>query len=242
MTVITAAPVHPAPVPAAPAARARTAVLAALAVAVFAVGFLVVGHQRLVMPFGDSHDGRNGTQWGLGSRDLRQQGPVTSHLGADLVAGARRQPYTDHPPLIYSETAAAESIFGEHPWVTRLPAWLASLAVIVLCFELLRRSRLSPVAAAIGTALGLGCPMFGAYGLMNDPWILGLPWGIAMLVLWRDGRSGRPWPWWAVAAVALVGALTSWVNVIELALLVCVELVPVVRSRRRGHVGPTLGR
>ena len=66
--------------------------VAATAVVVLAAAFLVLGHARLTMPFGDSHDGRNGAQWGLGSRDLRVEGPVTSHMGADLVAGPVRHP------------------------------------------------------------------------------------------------------------------------------------------------------
>jgi hypothetical protein len=207
-------------------------------IAVFALAFLAVGHQRLTMPFGDSHDGRNGTQWGLGSRALREEGVLRSHLGADLVAGGVRVAYTDHPPLIYSETAAAEALAGEHPWATRLPAWLGSLVAVGLCYRLLRRCGVGAPAAAIGTVLGFGCPMFGAYGLMNDPWIVGLPWGLAILLLWQEQRTGAPVRWPAIAAVALVGALTSWVNVILLALLALIELVARARRRRRDVLAP----
>ncbi len=210
----------------------RLRLVAAAAVVVFAAGFLLVGHHRLTMPFGDSHDGRNGAQWGLGSRALRTEGPLASHMGADLVAGPVRVPYTDHPPLIYSETALAETVAGEHPWVTRLPAWLGSIAAIGLCYRLLRRCGITPAPAAIGVVLGLGCPMFGAYGMMNDPWILGLPWGVAILLLWEERRAGVPRPAWLLAGVALIGALTSWVNVIELGLLAIAELVARLRRRR----------
>ncbi len=219
------------PTPPGPRHRPSTQTLAVVAVIAFALGFLIVGHQRITMAFGDSHDGRNGTQWGLGSRDLRTDGPVRSHMGADLTAGAVRAPYTDHPPLIYAETAAVETLGGEHPWSTRLPAWLGSIAAIGLCLQLLRRCGLSPAAAAIGTTLGLGCPMFGAYGIMNDPWILGLPWGIAILLLWQRRRIGVPTSWWLISGVAFVGAWTSWVNVLELGLIGVAELA--VRLRRR---------
>jgi hypothetical protein len=80
--------------------------------------------------------------------------------------------------------------------------------------------------------------MFGAYGLMNDPWILGLPWGIAVLLLWEERRAGVVRPAWLLAGVALIGALTSWVNVIELGLLAIVELVARVRRRRPDVLRP----
>jgi|SRR5579871_668514 len=207
-------------------------------IAVFAIAFLAVGHQRLTMPFGDSHDGRNGTQWGLGSRALREEGVLRSHLGADLVAGTVRVAYTDHPPLIYSETAAVEAVAGEHPWTTRCPAWLGSLVTVGLCYRLLRRCGIGAPPAVIGTVLGLGCPMFGAYGMMNDPWIVGLPWGVAILLLWQEHRSGTRVRWPTIAAVALVGSLTSWVNVIELGLLALVEVVTRTRRRRRDLLAP----
>lgn len=186
-------------------ARQRVAAVAILGV--FAAVFLAVALPRAAAPFGDSHDGRNAAQWALGTAAIREEGVVESRLGAVRGDGSV---YANHPPLIYAATAASESVAGERPLATRLPAVLASLAAVGLLFALVRQRGVPPVPAATGVVLALGAPMFVVYGAMLDTPMLGFPLAILLLLWWDRARSaGTPRPV-AVAVTACAASLASW--------------------------------
>lgn len=209
----------------------QSLILAVVVMGVLVVGLVVSAAGRATMPFGDSHDGQNAGVWAGNSRSLREQGVVASRLGTVATVEGEAVTYATHPPMIAVEAAAAEAVLGERPWVARLPAWAGSLAALVLGFLLLRECRLRPLAAAVGVALGFGCPMFAAYGTMLDTPIVGLPFGIAVLWLWQRGRSGRPAPTAIVILVTVLAALTSWLGLLTVGLVAAGSLV--LRVRRR---------
>jgi hypothetical protein len=195
-------------------------------VAAFAAVFLALAWGRIAAPFGDSHDGRNAAVWASGSRALRAEGPLVSRLGARVRIGpGAASVYVDHPPLTYWETAASEELLGVHPWSSRAPAWAGTMAAMGVLFALLRRCGLSGLSAAVGTALGLGCPMIGVYGAMLDSWVVGLPWAIASLLAWQCRRVGRPCRAWIVVVVTAGTMLSCWPGVILTAAIVGADLV-----------------
>ena len=209
----------------------RSLVLALIVMGILAVGLVASAWPRATMSFGDSHDGRNAGMWAERSRSLRENGPIASRLGTRSLVGGETLPYANHPPLIATEAALAEAVLGERSWVTRLPAWAGSLASLVLAFFLLRACRLRPLAAAIGVALGFGCPLFATYGTVLDTTMVSLPFGIAVLWLWQRGRTGRSAHPVVLALVSALAALTSWLGLLTAVLVAGATLAPRVRRR-----------
>lgn len=220
----------------------RAAVLAAALLAVFALGFVVHALPYLRAGFGRSHDGENASVWARGSRAIREEGVVASHLGGTAHIGGTTEEYAHHPPLTFVETAATESLFGEHPWATRLPALLSSLAAIALLFLLVRACGIGAEAAAIAVVLGLAGPLFVVYGAMLDTPMTSLPLGLALLLLWRrrlEPAARSRVESGAVIAVAALAVLAGWQGVLLAAVLAVETLV-----RRRGRevaMGAALG-
>ena len=65
---------------------------------------LAKGTMLVSAPYGDSHDGRNGSTWAAGAEALRSD-PVGSRLGAVRLDGTV---YANHPPGILVAVAAGE--------------------------------------------------------------------------------------------------------------------------------------
>ncbi|MFN8036506.1 MAG: hypothetical protein U0V73_11275 [Acidimicrobiia bacterium] len=226
----------PAPTTTAPTAATRYGPW--LLLSAFALVFVVQGAARITMPFGNSHDGRNGAVWGLESRAIREQGPLASRLGAR--SPYLPAPYADHPPLIAIETAAAEAVGGERPAVTRAPAWLGALATVALLYVLLRDLKVDALPAALGVVTGLGSGMFFLYGTMLDTLQTSLPFALGVLILWNRRRHGRG-PrarWLAVACLLLV--LASWEGALLVAVLSAADLLHGWRTHHRLRFPPTL--
>lgn len=175
--------------------------------AAIGVGFLIYAAPQLGAPFGESHDGLNGAVWANGSRQLRDVGPIDSAFGARRPDGTS---YAHHPPAIYPATALAEVIGGEGPWATRAPAWLATLLSIPLLWVILRRLRIAPLPALVGTAIAATTPMLFVYGGMLDTPIVAFPLGLAVFLVWIrawDGDSINPK---LVGLLALIACPTAW--------------------------------
>jgi hypothetical protein len=188
--------------------------------------FLAHGSRTLNAPFGDSHDGRNAAIWATGSKSLRQDGPVQSRVGTRHEHGG----YADHPPLIYVETALAEVLGRATPASTRAPAWLGSLALLLLVTRLLVDRGLRPAAAGVAAILLATTQMFLVYGTMLDTPVTSLPFGAALLVVWERGRRGRHIrPWWA-ATLAVFAVLAGWQSLLLAALIACWAVVRMVRG------------
>lgn len=170
--------------------------------------FLVSAWPRITAPFADSDDGINGAVWGYDSRSLRELGIVDSRLGGVRIDGTL---YATHPPLIVVETAAIESIVGEHPWSTRAAAWLGALVSIALLYLIVRALGLAPVPAAAATVAGAAGHMLLVYGGMLDTMITSFPFALATALVWYRQYTGvhRLKPGW-VLALATITCLGGW--------------------------------
>jgi hypothetical protein len=187
--------------------------------------FLAHGSRTLNAPFGDSHDGRNAAVWATGSKSLRETGPVQSRLGTRDEHGV----YANHPPLIYVETALTEVLGRATPASTRAPAWLGSLAVLLLVARLLVDRGLRPAAAGVAAVLLASTQMFLVYGTMLDTPVTSLPFGAGLLLAWERGRrGGSVRPWWA-ATLALLAVLAGWQSLLLAGIVACWAVVRVVR-------------
>lgn len=184
----------------------RRRLLPLLLVVVLAVAFLANASPWLGARFGETHDGRNAAAWGLAARALRTDGPIESKLGGV----APQQTYANHPPSIIVETAAAETVAGEHRLVTRSPAWIGSLVLLALLAVLLMDAGLSPLAAAVGIVVAGSSPMFLLYGGMLDTPVTALPFAVAVVILVQRAVQGRPPPTWAYAVAGAAVAVSGW--------------------------------
>jgi len=201
-----------------PAARVRPAQADAIdrsdrrvaAVLLILVGCLFVASAwpRIAAPFADSDDGINGAVWGYNSRSLRELGPLDSRMGGVRIDHTK---YATHPPLIVVETALIERVVGEQPWSTRAPAWLGSLAAIVVMFLLIRALGLAPVWAAAATASAMTTSMLLVYGAMLDTMVISFPFALAVALVWYRQWTGAPEPGaWFVVALATLACLSGW--------------------------------
>lgn len=174
----------------------------------FALLYLIDSWRYLVAAPGLNHDGQNLGVFSMGSRALRESGPVASHLGSHLAI--TDVVYANHPPLIYWVTALSESVFGAHPWATRLPAILAGLSLIVLMPRLLSALGHDPDVAVIATIASLGSVMFFVYGAMLDTPMLGLPLAIAALTEWMRWERGEARSSRTLVVLTVLCCLTGW--------------------------------
>jgi hypothetical protein len=190
---------------------------------------------RLDLPFGHSNDGFNGAVWGADSRALREDGVIDSRLGGVRADGTR---YANHPPLIVVATAGAETVLGEHRWVTRgvpLAATLAALVLLyLLCLSLGYRSAISGLAVLVVAVT----PMALGFGTMLDTPVTSLPFGIAVLLAWQHRRLGRSLPHWAEATLAALACLSGWQATILVGGVIAASVVASLRSQR--HVSAAL--
>jgi len=189
-------------------ARGRSHLIAWAALGIALAMFVVVNWDVLGSRFGDSHDGRNAAVWASGSRALREDGLLTSRLGGIGFDGER---YANHPPLILFETATTETVLGEHPWSTRLPAALSTIGAALLTFLTCRRLAIGSGPAAIGTALAFTTPMALVYGAMLDTPVTSLLLGaaVAHLVARASGSDRQIHPA-LVTTVAVLASLSGW--------------------------------
>jgi hypothetical protein len=202
----------------------------AVVVLVLAMGLFVAltwGH--LTAPLGHSHDGRNGAVWASGSRALRDDGPLTSRLGARR---ADSPTYANHPPLLVWSMAASESALGERTTSSRLPVLLASLTAMALVYRICIRAGLRPMAAAAGVAGAFLCPMAVVYGVMIDTPMFSLAFGAAVILLWQRARASVPTSTVAVVAVAAAAALSGWEAALLTGIAGVVLVVGGIRSAR----------
>jgi hypothetical protein len=190
-----------------PSTTRRSRLIAVVVVVVAAIVFLVDAAPRIAAPFGNSHDGMNGAMWASGAEAITDQGPIESRLGAE---GSGREVYAHHPPAIFLLTGLARAIGGHDEAALRAPAWLASLATIVLTWLLLRRLGASLAAATCGIAALVGSQMFLLYGAMLNFEAIALPIAIATLLVVVEPRPGHACRPTAACALGLAGALVSW--------------------------------
>lgn len=217
-----------------PRARAGTALVVLAALLFMGHGLRTIG-----APFGDSHDGRNAGVWAAGSRSLRESGPAASRLGTHSPENGV---YANHPPLLYVETAVAEAVGLGSRAATRAPAWLGSLAVLVLLGMLLRERGLRATAVGVALLLAAATPMFLVYGTMLDTPVTSLPFGAGLLLLWERARRGDRVHPIRVGVVAALAVLAGWQSLALAFLVGGWALVRVLRrTGGRAELGFTVG-
>jgi hypothetical protein len=161
---------------------------AVAAVSVLTVAYVGLTVRWLVAPLGPSHDGRNAAVFALAARAMARLGVVGSRAGSLLADGGGS--YAHHPPSLVWAIRAVQAVAGSAPWTTRLPTFLASIAVIWLLFGLLRDVGLHPMAAAAGTTVAVANPMFLLFGWMADTPMWSLPFALVATRAWvRAGRA-----------------------------------------------------
>ena len=109
--------------------------------------------------------------------------------------------YFDHPPMVAWEIRLFTSIFGDHPWVIRLPAVLAWLAIIVSVYVITRdafpKHWITPwLAVLVATSVPLY--QVGFHVITPDsPYLLftAISYWTLYLALTRDPR------WWLATGV-----------------------------------------
>lgn len=191
---------------------------------------LPLAHGTLLVsaPYGDSHDGRNGSIWAAGAEALRSD-PIGSRLGA---VREDESVYATHPPAILTTLAVAESVAGDRPSTDRSVIFAGTIAALVLTFALLLACRFTPVAALIGVAAMAASPMIRAYGTMVDTPMLAFPvaCAVVLIVVRLDDRVRLRW--WELVVFG-AAPLVSWQLVLLEALVVGGLALD---GRRRRHV------
>jgi hypothetical protein len=207
----------------------------ALALVAIALVFLLDAAPRIGQPFGNSHDGRNGAMWATGARAVVEDGPIAARFGA---LAPERERYAHHPPGTYLETAAAYALGARSAAALKAPAYLGSIAAIVLAFLCARWLGLRHVAAVVGAAAMVGTPMFLLYGAMLNHEAISLPWAFAALGLLARHRRGDRDRRWIGVVVGCGLALTHFEGVL-FAMVLGAALV-VRRHRDRPPAGPAV--
>lgn len=201
----------------------------AAAGAVVLVGLAVHVAPWVTGGFGVSHDGYNGSMWGLNGRALWDD-PLGSRLGGIQPDGPR---YANHPPLIVWASALAGGPTDGSALALRTPALLASVASLVVLARLLLDAGLRALPVAGGILLAGCSSMFLTYGALLDTPVISLPLGLAVVAVAQRGWQGRPVPArWAVAT-AFVAGVGGWqaIGIAGVAVLACL-LAPGRAGRR----------
>lgn len=208
----------------------RRKVLVGFALALICLLPLAHGTALISAPYGDSHDGRNGSVWADGAEALRDDA-IGSRLGAERRDGSL---YANHPPGILLALAAAETVAGDRPTTDRGLILAATAAAIVMTYLLLRACRFGTLVALIGTAAMAATPMIRAYGTMVDTPMLAFPVAVGLVVVAVRLDGKRPL---RRRELVLIGCapLLSW----QLMLLCGLIVVGAAVDRaRRPHVVP----
>ena len=141
--------------------------------------------------------------------------------------------YFDHPPMVAWEIRFFTSIFGDHPWVIRLPAVLAWAAINISVYLIARetfprQARAGWLAVLVATSLPLY--QVGFHIVTPDsPYLLFTAlsfWAITM-ALTRDPR------WWLLAG--LFGGLSLLSKYIAVLFPAAVFLALIVSKNGRKH-------
>jgi hypothetical protein len=187
--------------------RSANRVAGLLLVAAGCVLLVAIGWGRISAPFGDSDEGINGAVWALSASSLRTLGVSDSKLGGERRDGTE---YATHPPGTVVTTALTQAVGGARPWASRAPAWLATLAALVLLYRLARRAGFDPLVAGGATALVAITPMALVYGPMLDTPIVAFPFGVLVITCWfRDWNADEPPDAGRAALTALAAALAG---------------------------------
>jgi len=167
-------------------------------------------------PFGQTEEGVNATIWGLGARNLLNEGPLDAELGARVAPfsgpGPRVGIYAHHPPLPVWLSAVVQ-LFTQAEAGPRLAALgAAGLSLLLLCRVL--RLFVSEPLALLATAAVASSPYVLVYGRLLTTLTLATPLFLfALEAVLRRSLRGEPWRWTLPATFAGL-VLSSWDGVL----------------------------
>lgn len=172
-------------------------------------------------PFGQTEEGVNATIWGLGARNLLEEGPEDALLGAKVAPypgpGPREGIYAHHPPLPVWVSAVVQSITASESG-PRIAALIATGTALLLLFRLLSIFFPEPIPLVAVAAVAT-CPYVLVYGRMLTTLTLATPLIIMGLEpLLRHALRNEPWEWPLLPVLVLL-VLSSWDGVIAAAML-----------------------
>lgn len=156
-----------------------------------------------------------------------------SRLGLRELWSALLTGGDQHPPPFYLVHHAVFSLFGERPWVLRLPAMTGFLLMIVCVYAFVAR-RTTPAYGLLAMAMPL-VTIAHEYSYEARGYSLLMGWLALAILCWQ--RAGdRPRRWLPVIglAVGLLGAVTS--HYYSVLLLPALAATEVIRTLRRKSV------
>ncbi len=139
--------------------------------------------------------------------------------------------YLDHPPMIAWMIWAFTSIFGNHEFAVRLPAFLSWLLMAYFMYHL-TNNLVGRRAAALVVAMLAVLPIYFAVGFMATPDApLYAFWAGCLYFLERALIAGRKEAWWGAGVCVGLGFLSKYtIGLVPVAILVYMLLDK--RSRR----------
>ena len=201
--------------------------------ALIALVVLAVWLPDLDLPLGDSDDGRILARLGLSARNFWEQGAAESGYGASIepfiraeygVAPGETPPraavtYAHHPPLQTFASIASVGIFGDTPASLRVVGFLMGAATVLFMTALLRVRGIGwgPTLLAAGAMSVTG--FYYVYGRIGVGFSLIVASAAAVAYLRKAPDPPRP-VWAAVAVLAGLTALQSWIAMAAIALLI----------------------
>ncbi len=160
------------------------------------------------LPFGDSHEGRILSEFGLRVRNFWELGVVDSSWGGDWSPFSDT-PYNHHPPFLHVLHLLISWVFGEGQAQLKSVGYLSGLLSVPALAYMGRRIGLRHIAASVATALVVVTPFFWLYARLG----LGmLPLALLIgTVLHLDAQKDpSPWLVAATGASAFFAVSSSW--------------------------------
>lgn len=194
----------------APEVRSRSGLLRGVALALCCALPLAVSAPTLGDKYVIAEDAANAAIWGLGARNILEQGFGAALRGAKVAPDpgtTGNGVYAHHPPLPVWVMTVPVALGGWEGWA-RLLALLCAAAALALLARVLRRFFEPGVAlAAVAAVAASGFALHS--GRMLTTLTLAAPLFLALLDAGLSWRASGKLPWWASPVAALL-ILSSW--------------------------------
>lgn len=118
------------------------------------------------LPFGDSHEGRILSEFGIRVRNFWEMGAAGSSWGGDWTP-FRDTPYNHHPPFLHALHIGLSALFGQSPALLKSVGYVSGLLTVPALAYMARRLGLRPLTAAVATALVAVTPFFWLYARLG---------------------------------------------------------------------------
>lgn len=156
------------------------------------------------------HYGFHTGEYGSAALHTRLHGTFVLSTAPDWVVPTRAQLNFHHPYLLHQYIAASQALFGEKPWVLRLPNVLFAFAALCGVWSLLRRAR-DEQTAALGALFFVLNPLHGCYCFLPEYQLCAFTWVLWGGVGWLETlRAPRAWSVALFLLCAALAGLTDW--------------------------------